>query len=83
MAALVHRSLTNSQAIALPAPFAGLSRPSLGERIGETLELWARRLRERQELARMSERELRDMRASTADVWRETNQWFWRAGRPL
>lgn len=91
MAVLVHRSLTNSQAIALTgappialAPrFGGLLRPSLFARIGRTLRLWRRRMRERQELAQLSERELRDISASHADVWHETNQWFWRASRPL
>jgi uncharacterized protein YjiS (DUF1127 family) len=89
MAVLVHRSVTNSQAIALAgspamalAPrFAGLAHPSLFARIGQTLRLWRRRTRERQELALLSERELRDIGASHADVWHETNQWFWRASR--
>ncbi|HUB11917.1 MAG TPA: DUF1127 domain-containing protein [Acetobacteraceae bacterium] len=83
MAALVHRSLTNSQAIALAPSFGAPSRPSLLDRIGETLRLWRRRMGERHELASLSERELRDMRASHADVWHETNEWFWRASRPF
>ncbi|HUN42191.1 MAG TPA: DUF1127 domain-containing protein [Acetobacteraceae bacterium] len=91
MAVLVHRSLTNSQAIALTrSPPIGLARgfamPSgvaLFSRIGRTLRVWRRRMREREEMARLSDRELRDMRASHADVWRETNQWFWRVSRPF
>jgi uncharacterized protein YjiS (DUF1127 family) len=83
MAALVHRSVTYSHAIALAPGFAGHAGPSLLSRIGDTLRLWRRRMRERQELARLPERELRDMRASHADVWHETNQWFWRASRPF
>jgi len=83
MAALVHRAVTKSQAIALPAAFGDLSRPSLAARLGETLRLWQRRMRERQELSHLNDRELRDMRASHADVWNETNQWFWRSSRPF
>ncbi|HTX77826.1 MAG TPA: DUF1127 domain-containing protein [Terracidiphilus sp.] len=91
MAVLVHRSVTNSQAIALagspamtlPARFGGPTGPSLFARTGRTLRLWRRRIRERQELALLPERDLRDMGALYADVWHETNQWFWRASRPL
>lgn len=78
MAALVHHPLTKSHAF--PAGYAA-ARPGLTTRIGDTLHLWQRRMRERQELARLSDRELRDMRASHADVWRESNEWFWRPGR--
>jgi len=83
MAVLVHRSLTNSQAIALAPGYAGLSRPSLFGRIAETLRLWRRRMRDRQELSHLTDRELRDMRMSHADVWHETNAWFWRTSRPF
>ena len=82
MATLVHRSLTKSQAVALPAQFVPAWQPGLFARMGDTLRLWGRRMRERQELAQLDDRELRDMRATSADVWRETNEWFWRATRP-
>jgi len=82
MAALVHRALTKSQAIALAPGFGDGARPALSARIAETLRLWQRRMRERRELSRLDDRELRDMRASHADVWNETNQWFWRSSRP-
>lgn len=83
MATLVHHPLTNCQAIALPAGRVVTSGPSLLARTLATLRLWRRRMRERRELASLGERELRDMRASSADIWNETNQWFWRAGRPF
>ena len=83
MAALVHRSLTNSQAVALPAQFATPWQPGLIGRIGDTARLWGRRIRERNELARLGDRELHDIGASSADVWRETNEWFWRTTGPF
>jgi uncharacterized protein YjiS (DUF1127 family) len=51
-------------------------------RVRATLRAWQRHAREQQELARLSERELRDMRVSSADVWREIRQPFWRVTRP-
>ena len=83
MAVLVHRSLTNSQAIVLAPGFRASRQPSLFARIAESLRLWRRRIRERDELSRLTERELRDMRVSHADVWNETSEWFWRSRRPF
>ena len=80
MAALVHRSLKNCQVLRFPAQLTDRP-PDLLARVRETLELWLRRAQERQELAQLSERELRDMRVSSADVWYETRQPFWRATR--
>lgn len=75
MAALVHQSLTNSQVL----PFrAHRPAPGLLARFGDTLRRWERRSRERDELSRLSERDLRDMRVSSADVWHEIRQPFWR-----
>ena len=79
MAALVHQSLTNCQALALSPRFAAPAQPGLFARLTATLRLWQRRERERQELARLDERELRDMRVSSADVWHEIRQPFWRS----
>ncbi len=82
MAALVHQSLTNCQAVRYPSRFAAATRPGLLARLTDTLRRWHRHARERQELAHLSERELRDMRVSSADVWHETRQPFWRTTRP-
>ena len=48
-------------------------------RLLETLRVWRRRVRERQALANLSERELADFGATTADVYRELSTPFWRA----
>lgn len=79
MATLVHQSLTNCQALALPPRFAAPQQSGLFARLMAALRLWQRRTRERQELARLDERELRDMRVSSADVWHEIRQPFWRS----
>jgi uncharacterized protein YjiS (DUF1127 family) len=44
----------------------------------ETLHVWRRRARERAELARFSERELRDIGLSASDAQREVDKPFWR-----
>jgi len=82
MATLVHQSLTNCQALPIPSRFAAPPRPGLFARLTATLRLWHRHTRERQELARLSERELRDMYVSSADVWHEIKQPFWRSTLP-
>jgi len=43
-----------------------------------TLDDWRRRDRERMELRRMSDRELRDIGVTRADIWEEANKPFWR-----
>jgi uncharacterized protein YjiS (DUF1127 family) len=82
MATLAHPSLTNSQGVRYSPRFAAKRRPGLFARAATTLRRWLRNARERQELALLSERELRDIRLSTADVWHETRQPFWRPTRP-
>ena len=82
MATLAHPSLTNSQGVRHAPRFAANRRSGLFARTAATLRLWLRNVRERQELALLSERELRDIRVSTADVWHETRQPFWRPTRP-
>jgi uncharacterized protein YjiS (DUF1127 family) len=46
--------------------------------LGQTLSLWLRRLRERAELARFTERDLRDIGLTRADVDYEVGKPFWR-----
>jgi uncharacterized protein YjiS (DUF1127 family) len=59
-------------------------RPWIGEgksltRFVATLRLWRRRVRERRALAALTERELADFGATTADVYRELSTPFWRS----
>jgi uncharacterized protein YjiS (DUF1127 family) len=82
MAALVHQSLTNCQALSVPLRFAAPPRPGLFARLAETLRQWRANARERQELALLAEREWRDMGLSSTDAWHEIRQPFWRATRP-
>jgi uncharacterized protein YjiS (DUF1127 family) len=46
------------------------------------LRLWRQRVRERRALAEMTERELADFGASSADVYRELSTPFWRSLPP-
>jgi uncharacterized protein YjiS (DUF1127 family) len=45
----------------------------------DTLRLWRRRARERAELARLTDRELRDIGISASDALHEINKPVWRA----
>ncbi|HZS81712.1 MAG TPA: DUF1127 domain-containing protein [Stellaceae bacterium] len=45
----------------------------------ELFSLWRRRIRERQELARLGERDLHDLGLSRSDVYGEIGKPFWRA----
>lgn len=79
MAAIAESSLTKSQA------FRGREVPGLIGPLGRfvaTFGLWRRRIRERRVLAQLTERELADFGASTADVYRELATPFWRAPPP-
>lgn len=40
---------------------------------------WSRRIRERNELRKLSERDLADFACSKADAAAETSKWFWQA----
>ena len=48
------------------------------QRLGQTVSLWLRRLRERAELARFDERDLRDLGLTRADADYEVGKPFWR-----
>ena len=75
MSDLAIPSLTNSQ----PATRPGETR---GRGWRETIRVWRRRIRERQALVSLSQRELADFGATSADVYRETSAPFWRAVPP-
>ncbi len=61
------------------APARYRSGRALGRRIGCVLRSWQRRISEREELAGMGERDLRDARLCRADVLAEIRKPFWRA----
>lgn len=79
MVGLVLPSLTNSQLSTLPRPGR---RRHLWASITEKFGVWRQRIRERRALAKLTERELADFGATTADVYRELNSPFWRAPPP-
>ncbi len=78
MAAVAHQLLTISQVSVRSAPRQG----GLMARLGATLRLWQLRNRERAALAQLSQRDLADFGASTADVYRELSTPFWREMPP-
>jgi uncharacterized protein YjiS (DUF1127 family) len=78
MDGLMHQPLTNCQLSpvteqARVAPQAGFLSHLL-----ETVSLWYRRAHERQELARLSERDLHDLGLSRGDIYDELSKPFWR-----
>ena len=82
MAGFADQSLTNSQLSPLPARPRAVRRDALFERLVATIRQWRRRISERAALARLTERELADFGASSADVYRELATPFWRAPPP-
>lgn len=46
--------------------------------VWRTIRLWRSRIRDRADLARMSERDWRDLRLSRSDVRHEVDKPFWR-----
>ena len=77
MSAYANPSLTNSQLPGLAVrPWRWFGR------IAATVRQWRRRVREREALARLSQRELADFGATTADVYRELATPFWRSPPP-
>lgn len=80
MAGLAQSSLIYSQPL-VARPESG-GHGSLFARAAARLRLWRRRIRERRALAAMTERELADFGASSADVYRELSTPFWRSLPP-
>lgn len=66
MAYIAQSSMTNSQ---LSARF---------QRLGALLRQWRQRSREREQLARLSERDLHDLGLSRGTVYAEVRKPFWR-----
>jgi len=63
----------------VPAGYGTENGRAFGRRFRYALCLWWSRIRDREELAAMSERDLRDARLSRADVAVEIGKPFWRA----
>ena len=53
--------------------------PGIWTHLGKTLHIWRQRYRERQELARWTERDLHDIGLSRSDIAYEIAKPFWRA----
>jgi uncharacterized protein YjiS (DUF1127 family) len=51
---------------------------SFGERFLDTVREWRRRSRSRNELSKLGERDLRDVRLTRCDVMSETGKPFWK-----
>lgn len=68
--------MNHTMILASTAP--GLGGSGFWRRISDSLALYGRRIRERDELARFTERELRDAGITTTDAWIEINKPFWR-----
>ena len=82
MAGFAYQSLTNSQLSTTSARSPVSHRAGLFSRLAANFHLWRRRIDERAALARLTQRELADFGASTADVYRELSTPFWRAQPP-
>ncbi len=80
MSATSHPFLTNSQVIGVHRSAGGRPRPLA--RFAATLRLWRNRIRERRVLANLTQQELADFGATSADVYRELATPFWRAQPP-
>jgi uncharacterized protein YjiS (DUF1127 family) len=72
MSAFTYPALTNSQISAQPA-----THPGLFSRLTRTAREWHRHNEEMRRLSEMTQRELSDFGASSADVYREINTPFW------
>ncbi len=73
MTDIAHHPLTNYQPVTRSRPVPLLAR------LGATLRLWRKRWREREQLARLGERELRDIGLSRSAIYDELRKPFWRA----
>jgi uncharacterized protein YjiS (DUF1127 family) len=78
MAAFAHPLLIISQVSVRPAR----RRSGRFAQFAATLHQWRQRSRERAALAQLSQRDLADFGASSADVYRELAAPFWRAQPP-
>jgi uncharacterized protein YjiS (DUF1127 family) len=75
LATLALAAMTNSQARG--ARVRPRRRASWFARARALLDLWRRRFYGRAELTRLSAHDLRDVGLSDAEVWAETQKWFW------
>jgi uncharacterized protein YjiS (DUF1127 family) len=76
MAHIESRMMTNNQVSLQWPPRRRHSRGAF-TRLLFRLRSWRLRTRQRDELARLDERNLQDIGRSTADAYREAAKWFW------
>jgi uncharacterized protein YjiS (DUF1127 family) len=79
MNSLIHPLLTDYH---LSSRTSRATRPSLLARAAATLRLWRKRIREKEALSRLDDRDLHDFGASYSDVYAELRRPFWRAPPP-
>jgi uncharacterized protein YjiS (DUF1127 family) len=77
MAAVIQRSLTNFQPVAVPSS-TGVNRPGALASIARLIQLWRSRIRERRTFVTFDHRDLRDIGLSRWDLERELSKPFWR-----
>lgn len=78
MASLAHSLSTNSQLSPYRRTSPARLRPGIIPRARALVRLWGQRMHERTELARLDDRDLRDIGLSRADVARILAKPFWR-----
>ena len=77
MAYVVHSSLTNSQLSPIPARRQAVRRGNVFSRLVAGFRRWRHHVREREVLASLTERELADFGANSADVYQELSRPIW------
>lgn len=82
MSGFANELLTNSQLLRSLSGRAGRIRElpygGWAQHLGNTLQLWRRRIQERRALAELDDRELRDFGRSRGDIQGELAKPFWR-----
>lgn len=71
--------MTVAQSLCRPLQAPAAPRRGMLSDVVALCKEWQRRVRGRAELAALSDRELRDIRASRCDIRREIDKPFWRA----
>ena len=67
-----------SNAISIPVAHSSPAHLNAVARLVAVVQRWRERARERQQLLRMTPRELHDIGLSNVDAWREANKPLWR-----
>lgn len=78
MIGITHRPLTKYQPPSVSLQLRTTRRPAAIPRLRSLFRLWRQRARERHELARLDQRDLRDIGLSRLEVYDEISKPFWR-----